>query len=180
MVLSLPLQYTRWMYDRVCTARDHNSPQSYVALCDEMQDMPFKVLVSRDDNRWQDGLDLRDEFLDHIRDRALDREAERAHEVSIFEMLVGLAARGRLLTGMEEPEWFGIFLKNLGLDECSDRTFDTVTRLKARRALRRFNDRRYRANGKGGLFPLTIPMCDQRKVEIWFQMGSYIREHYLD
>ena len=145
-----------------------------------MQDMAFKVLVPRDDNRWNDGLDLRDEFLDHIQDRALDREAERDHDVSLLEMLVGLAARARLLTGMDESEWFSIFLKNLGVDQFSDRTFNTITRTKARRALRQFNDRTYKANGKGGLFPLTMPLTDQRDVELWYQLGAYIREHYLD
>jgi hypothetical protein len=146
-----------------------------------MQDISFKMLVSRDDNRWNDGLDLRDEFLDFIRNRSLDREAERqAHDVSLFEMFVGLAARGRLLTGMEEHEWFAIFIKNLGLDDCSDRAFDLIKRQKVRRALRKFNDRKYRPNGQGGLFPLTMPMRDQREVELWYQMGAYIREHYLD
>jgi hypothetical protein len=167
------------MYDRVCDVRDHESARSYTNVCNEMQDITFKTLVPRDDNRWNDGLDLRDEFLDHIRDRALDREAERAHDVSVFEMLVGLAARARLLTGMEETEWFSIFLKNLELDKCSDQSFDLITRQRVRRILRKFNDRRYRANGYGGLFPLTMPMCDQRDVELWYQLGAYIRENYL-
>ena len=180
MVLSLPLQYTRWLYERVCNVRDFDSPQSYVQLCDEMQDIYFKVLVSRDDNRENDGRDLRDEFFDYIRDRALNRDEERAHEVTLLEIFVALAARARLLTGMEEADWFGIFLQNLGIDGCNDRSFNTVTRLKARRALRQFNDRTYRANGKGGLFPLTMPMTDQRDVELWYQLGAYIREHFLD
>ena len=180
MISSLPRQYTRWLYDRVCAVRDFESPQSYVALCDEMQDIPFKVLVSRDDNRWNDGLDLRDEFLDFIRDRSLDREEERLREPSLLEIFVGLAARARLLTAMDETEWFAIFLRNLGLEGCSDDKFDIIIRQRVRRILRKFNDRRYRANGQGGLFPLTMPMCDQREVEIWYQLGAYIREHYLD
>jgi hypothetical protein len=146
-----------------------------------MQNIPFKMLVPRDDNRANDGLDLRDEFLDFVQDKTIDREAERqAHDVSLLETFVGLAARGRLLTAMEETEWFAIFLKNLGIDSCSDRSFDLIVRQKARRALRKFNDRKYRANGQGGLFPLTMPMRDQREVELWYQMGAYIRENYLD
>lgn len=180
MVPSLALKYTHWLYDRVCAVRDFDSARSYINVCNEMQDMMFRILVPRDDNRWNDGLDLRDEFLDYIRDRTLDREAERIHDVSLLEVFVGLAARGRLLTGMDESEWFEIFLKNLGLDRCSDRTFDLPARLKVRRSLRKFNERRYRANGQGGLFPLTMPMADQRDVELWYQLGAYIRENYLD
>lgn len=181
MISSLPRQYTHWLYDRVCIVRDYESSRSYILLCDEMQDMDFKVLVPRDDNRESDGLDLRDEFLDFIRDRTLDREEERqSRNVSLLEMFVGLAARGRLLTGMEEPEWFDVFLKNLDIDGCSDNRFDIMSRQRARRILRRFNDRKYRANGQGGLFPLSMPMRNQREVELWYQMGAYIREHYLD
>jgi hypothetical protein len=180
VISSLALQYTRWLYDRVCIVRDYDSPRSYIKLCGEMQDMLFRVIVPLDENRRLDGRDLRDEFLDYIQDRKLDREVERAHEVTLLETFVGLAARGRLLTGMEEYQWFEIFLNNLGLDGCGDRTFDVITRQRARRILRKFNDRRYRANGLGGLFPLSMPLCDQREAELWSQLGAYIREHYLD
>lgn len=178
MIGSLPAQYFRWLYDRVCVVRDWRSDRSYQMVCDEMQRIPFKVLVERDHNRMCDGADLRDEFLDCIRERSLDRKAEReAHEVSIFELLVGLAERGRIMTGNTREEWFMIFLQNLGLDECSDSQDDIITRTRVRRILNKFNNRKYRANGAGGLFPLDNPIIDQRRVELWQQMGAYVRQN---
>lgn len=180
MLSELPVQYFRWLYDRVCAVRDWDSPRSYQMVCEEMQRMPFRVLVSGDENRMHNAADLRDEFLDYIRDRSLDRKAEReAHEVSMFEMLVSLCEEARLMTGLPAEEWFIIFLENTGLAQFGDRTSDIIAKAKVRRILGRINNRRYGASGKGGLFPLNMPLQDQRRTELWQQMGSYVRENYI-
>lgn len=178
MIGSLPVQYFRWLYGRVCVVRDWESDRSYQMVCDEMQRIPFKVLVAGDENRRSNAADLRDQFLDFIRDRSLDRVAEReAHEVSIFELLVCLSDEARIMTGNSREEWFMIFLQNLGLDRFSDDQDDLIAKTQVRRILSKFNNRRYRANGVGGLFPLDNPMTDQRRIQLWYQLGAYVRQN---
>jgi hypothetical protein len=180
VISSIPVQYFRWLYDRVCDVRDSQSYRSYQEVCDEMQRMKFKVIVPGDENRRSNGADLRDEFLDFIRNRDLDRQAEReAHQVSLFETLVSLSDEARLMTGESCVVWFSIFLQNTGLDHYPDVKMDVTAKLKVRRILRRLNDRKYGASGKGGLFPLNMPLQDQRDVELWLQMGAYVRENYI-
>ena len=41
-------------------------------------------------------------------------------------------------------------------------------------------ERRYKRSGEGGLFPLKNAAKDQRKVEIWYQLSSYLLENYVD
>ena len=78
-------------------------------------------------------------------------------------------------------EWFWMMIKNLGLDIYDDENYnqydsnkiisDTVTRL---------NERTYRRNGTGGLFPLIGKVSkDQRKLEIWYQMMSYLDQNFI-
>ena len=40
-------------------------------------------------------------------------------------------------------------------------------------------ERRYDEDGKGNIFPLKDPIKDQKTVEIWYQMQSYLLEKNL-
>ena len=44
--------------------------------------------------------------------------------------------------------------------------------------LNKIIDRGYSRRGVGGLFPLKYSKNDQRKVELWYQMHSYLIENY--
>lgn len=74
--------------------------------------------------------------------------------------------------------WFWHILTNMGIGHCSDVWM--ADRLDAEKYILDrvyyVMDRQYDPNGFGGFFPLSMPREDQRKVELWYQMNSYILE----
>ena len=72
-------------------------------------------------------------------------------------------------------------IENLGLKRYDDDQFgDNFVRCKIeiREILSMLNNRSYKRNGVGGMFPLLFPEKNQKKVEIWYQMQAYINEEY--
>jgi hypothetical protein len=172
----LPGLYFIWLYNQVCTVRDVDSPHSYTQVCEIMHEIPFKVLIAMDENRQGDAFELRNTFMKNRSGVVL---YER--EVSIFEVLVALAKRASVMVEQDMAMWFGIFLQNLKLDHLSDPYCYSLSASQRRivSSLNRFNNRRYTARGSGGLFPLMRPLKDQRRVELWYQMGAYMNENRL-
>lgn len=169
------------MYDR-----------SYFLLIKKLHKKEFYWSVPNDDNRGMDGKGLRGDFL---RESGLTNRISSQHRVktstdmdyeecSMLEMLIALAKRLSFM--LEEPydvdqtcNCFWEMLRNCGLEKFTDedyeefggdRTIDYI--------LDNILERRYKRNGKGGLFPLKYTKKDQRKVEIWYQMCEYIVENY--
>jgi hypothetical protein len=170
-------QYFEWLYTQVFPI-DQGAPfRRYTVVCQMMNDIPFLVIVSRDDNRVADGAQLRNAFVRDSRYEPLD-EAELLYpDASILEVLVGLALKAEKLIEISPHDMFKIFLENLGLDNYYDDSPIVGIRNKIDRKLRRFNNRSYTSKGKGGLFPLMYdPEEDQRAVELWYQMGAYMAE----
>ena len=72
---------------------------------------------------------------------------------------------------------FWEMIDNLGLIGYDDASYaDVRNRIRVSDILNNLIRRRYHRNGRGGLFPLKRPSCDQRKVEIWYQMNAYLME----
>lgn len=143
-----------------------------------LHDVDFEWLIDMDENRAQDGIDLRDRF---IRECGYHEEDEVYLEkpCSVLEMMVALAIRAEQ-TIMDDPDagnrtgqWFWEMITSLGLGRMDDLNFN---RAKAMRTIDRFLDRKYEPNGKGGLF--TMPDCerDLRDVDIWYQINWYLNE----
>jgi hypothetical protein len=172
-------RYFDWLYARVCDVRDLNSPYSYSVVCDYMHQISFKTLVPHDDNRAAYGIGLRNEFmlqetyLPSPRDLAILMGPDTA---SIFEVLVALASQANFLIEYSERTWFNIFLTNLGLVTFNDYQYTPRQKYRIIRIIERFNNRTYRADGNGGLFPLKRPDEDQRETELWYQMAAYMTE----
>lgn len=126
-------------------------------------------------------------ILDNDRRRAMDGTALRAkypefpkmpnilknRPCSVLEMLAALAIR------MDE-EWIGVPNKTtayqpfrsmiVNLDLHKQKTFY--------QHVVDWMYRRFGYDGKGSIFPLENPDCDQREIEIWSQMMRYISEKY--
>lgn len=142
----------------------------------------FYSTLPNDENRAIDGMTLRDNF---DRDNATMVYAMLHNEkqsCSMLEFLVALAQRiDYVLLDLENthqyPKYFWMMVNNLGLHifKKSDMNVEEQKYLNEK-ILRRFLERRYTATGTGGLFPLKMPKKDQRNVEIWYQMQSYISE----
>jgi hypothetical protein len=156
-------EYYEWLVSQIDIPND----KTYKDLFELMHNYGFVWIVPNDDNRVQDGLDLRTEFLDGTR-KHIERE-----EVSMLEILVSLSRRVAFTAGGEAPEWAWRLLKNLKLTKCYDPLSNPA---KVMDILEAVVWRTYRRDGYGGFFPLRDPHDDQTKVEIWYQLNAYVIE----
>lgn len=170
--------YFNWLYDQVIVPE---SKYSYRFVCAHLHAAEFDDRVPNDDNRTAEGEELRDEFLSRrpvtvMEDYASIYEMGKA---SVLEVLIGLSRRAEFQTGMFSNYWIQVFLRNLGLDRFDDKFFRESQGPLIDKIIRKFNDRTYQPNGKGGIFPLKNPDTDQRKTELSYQMASYMRENKM-
>ena len=166
----------------------------YSKLLGELHGMEFYSLIPNDDNRCEDGKQLREKFNDEEGQQALSQSD--LGECTVLEMLIGLSFRLEFETMSSRwektpSEWFWILIDNLGLMswEWTEDNGGIDVRIPRRDMERErtdyiqnkvgiFLDRSYDTNGHGGLFPLRNPQKDQRRIEIWYQMSAYILENY--
>jgi hypothetical protein len=122
----------------------------------------------------EDGKELREDFLAEM---AIERDQNWMEEgCSMLEMLVALSRRCALETDEEPFEWFWILVDNLGLRPYVDEEFSDDYNVDVDIILDRMINRTYKADGRGGLFPLRHAEHDQTKIEIWYQLASYLNE----
>lgn len=138
----------------------------------------FVWLIPNDDNRMEDGKELRYEFLDV---EGIDQVDPLWMDLgcSMLEMLIALSRRASFEYDRLTPvEWFSIFLRNLEIDRCNDAMYDDDIARDIDAIMDRVIYRNYLPSGTGGIFPLKSPSRDQRKVELWYQLAEYVLEEY--
>lgn len=160
--------YFNWLYSLVASTSNPNPSRSYYQLLEQMHIKRFVWFIPNDDNRIADGLELRYEFH--------NGPLESDEYCSFLEMLIALSRRAAFETDQEPAEWFWHLTNNLGLREYSDEIFMDIEPGEVRYILDRVVDREYDRSGQGGLFPLRDPEEDQTKVELWYQLSSYLLE----
>jgi hypothetical protein len=96
---------------------------------------------------------------------------------SVFEMMIALAIRCEENI-MDDPskgdrtgQWFWGMITNLGLGSMMDHRFNKIF---VDDTIKRFLDRDYEPDGKGGLFRIRNTNKDLRTVEIWYQLCWYL------
>lgn len=156
-------RYLRWLQSQIAFDKRKN----YDELCAILHSKEFVWFVANDDNRIEDGRQLRVEF-------------SRGHHnmmqgCSILELVVALSRRCAFAGGGHEADWAMQLLENLGLHRMSSHIGKTRAD-QIDDILERLIWRNYEPDGEGGFFPLSWPEEDQRKVEIWYQMSAYINE----
>lgn len=173
---SISNEYFEWLYKFVCENR--YEAISYKKLLMLLHKIEFRWVMSRDQNRAEDGIDLRYRFsLDkNYSDKLVFRYLDGP--CSVLEMMIALSLRCEENI-MDDPsigdrtaQWFWGMINNLGLGSMIDDRFDRVF---VEDTISRFLDRDYSPNGKGGLFTIRNG-CDQdlRTVEIWVQLCWYL------
>jgi hypothetical protein len=164
--------YLQWLEPQLRDEYSDNS-KTYWGLVNLMFDTPFTWSVPMDDNRLQDGLDLRVEFSHEARisPRTLDRLAP----CSFLEVLIGLSRRLAFAAGGQAPGWAWHLLTNLELHRLPDPLTPPRQR-KAEEIMHVAMDRTYSPDGTGGFFPLAWPDGDQTQIELWYQMHAFIEE----
>lgn len=166
--------YYEWLYSQVGNVRNRNHERTRWALIKELYTTPFEWFVPNDDNRFEDGRELRHEFLSAV-DISVTVDWMEL-ECSILEMLIALSRRASFQSFGEPYDWFWHFIDNLGLGHLVDSRYTKASEQEVNNKLNILNKRLYSRTGEGGLFPLRRPGRDQRKVEIWYQLASYLLE----
>lgn len=165
--------YFDWLCELI-DAKRFAKGVTYRKLLMRLHDIEFTYFVPYDDNRADDGIQLRRSFALSRNDVTLSSYIQGP--CSVLEMMVALAVRCETimddtLYGDRTGQWFWGMVHNLGLSPMSDSKFNKSV---VDNIIARFLNREYEPNGKGGLF--TVKQCerDMRTVEIWCQLSWYL------
>lgn len=171
MSKSLDELYFTWLYHHV--AEDSRNPsETYWKLLRQLYCKEFVWIIPNDDNRAEDGKDLRLEFVES---EGIDVDHEWMNMTcSMLELLIGLSRRLSFEAEGEPRGWFWHMIENLGFEIYNDNSLYPEGEIDRR--LDELIWRLYKRNGSGGLFPLKRPPEDQRNVEIWYQLSAYLLE----
>lgn len=170
-------EYFQWLCGLV------NLDRGYWILARKLHDKEFYWTVPNDDNRASDGQKLRDIFEDET---LYSDYSCLSGGCSVLEMLIGLAIRIEdILYDPDNSEClkahdaFWEMLENLGLEDFDDMNYSRLNEdCEVDEILLNLLERTYDRSGRGGLFPLKKAREDQRRVEIWYQMSTYLLENY--
>lgn len=172
------IDYFEWLYSIACGIR-FSERISYRKLLTHLHAVPFRYLIAKDQNRAENGKDLRyryalicnySESIDEILD-ILEGPC------SVLEMIIALAISCEEDI-MDDPnlgnrtgQWFWGMINNLGLGSMMDDKYDEYL---VDDIITTFLNREYQPDGRGGLFTIRGCDCDLRDVEIWIQMCWYL------
>ena len=169
--------YFDWMYQLVCDD-EYSRGLSYRKLLSLLHDTDFTYTIALDGNRYDDGIDLRYRFGNEqgYRDNIIASYLDN-RPCSVLEMIIALAIRLEEHI-MDDPDignrtgqWFWDMIVSLGLGSMNDSKFDKGYVIDV---LRRFLNRDYGRDGKGGLFTIEHCRYDMRDIEIWYQANWYL------
>lgn len=177
--------YLRWLARQIHYNYRQTTGDSYQSLVMALHNKPFVWTVANDDNRVEDGKELRYNFLT---DEELRLEFAtfgpnleqcisefREQQCSVLEVLIGLSRRAAFMAAGEPGWWAWRLIVNLNLHRMKDPL--TIRKVEViNDVLETLIWRTYRSDGLGGFFPLGFPEANQTKVEIWDQMSAYINE----
>lgn len=174
-------RYFEWLYRQVASVRQKNPARTYWSLAKQLFTKEFVWLVPNDDNRVEDGRDLRYEFLNEV--HGLEKHHVDPEWVgigcSMFEMMIGLSRRLAFEDEGEPAGWFWLLCENLDIRKFNDKKYGEDEVYHAGlvdETLDAVIWRTYEFDGRGGLFPLEEAAEDQRDVEIWYQLSAYLLE----
>lgn len=163
-------QYFHWLKSQVGIEYNRKTSNTYDDLLNCLLSKEFVWIIPNDDNRVEDGLDLRTEFLGGAHYDVLQQG------VSILEVLVGLSRRLAFNADGDPTLWAWRLIENIDLHKYSDpirpRDDDRIDQILENLIWRNFS-----RDGMGSFFPLAEAKEDQTKVELWYQMNAYINEN---
>jgi hypothetical protein len=111
--------YFTWLYSKVGSVEKTDPSKTYWTLCRKLFTKEFVWIVANDDNRAEDGRDLRREFIEEERIGGVNEEWMRLG-CSMLELLIALSRRLEFEAGETPRDWFWTLIRNLGMEFCSD------------------------------------------------------------
>ena len=166
--------YFSWMYSLVCGDR-FPPGVSFTKLLSYLHSVEFVYDIPRDENRAEDGIDLRYRFA-LAYDVIENADDYLGGPCSVLEMIIALAFKIEETMddprmGDRMPQWFWNMIVSLGLGSMNDERYDEDH---VRKVIMIFLNREYEPNGKGGLFTVRGCREDLSSMEIWRQMCLYL------
>lgn len=164
--------YFDWLVKKV--RGNEISLKPYDDILWQLHSIDFRYSIPNDINRIADGMKLRDWYISEN-----GKEDFSSWPCSVFEVLIGLARRiSEDVIGDEDGhllrKWFWEMLHNLGVLNYAGRRYD---RGRICTLIEVWISRSFEPDGGGSPFPLKAPEEDQRRVEIWTQICSYLAEN---
>lgn len=166
-------RYFKYLQSLVYDPKSQTS--SYTLLFEQLHSIVFTWTLFNDRNRALDGVNLRYLFL---QDNNITNVDIPDSPCSFLEMLIALSQRAMYISEdffESVGDWFFHLLENIDLKKYDDETMINEYCVDhIRKKISCVLNRSYYKNGVGGLFPLTESITDQRCLEIWYQLNSYI------
>lgn len=163
-------QYFDWLKSQVGIEYGRNTSKTYDELLKCLFAKEFVWIIPNDDNRMEDGLDLRTEFLGGRHYEILQQG------VSILEVIVALSRRLAFNAEGDPNMWAWRLIENIEIHSFTDpikpNEYEILNDMLETLIWRQFS-----TDGIGSFFPLLDPKEDQTKVEMWYQMSAYINEN---
>ncbi len=174
-------KYVDWIIHQVCDeGYEQMTDRRY--LFDALDREKFFPSCRMDENRAEDGLDLRHRYLQETGEDA--GRGER--RCSMLEMLAALAMRCEetimidMDVGRRVGRWFFPMLANMA-SPLEDGIFGSPYTVMM--GCRRLHNHDYAPDGRGGLFYIPGFQGDMRGMEIWSQLMAYLvylRHQHVD
>ena len=166
-------EYFEWLCELVDIKR-FSKHISYRKLLMHLHNIEFTWFVPYDDNRADDGIQLRRRYA--ISQDDVELSDYILGPCSVLEMMIALANRCEYIMddiamGNRTGQWFWGMVHNLGLSPMTDDHFDKDV---VDEIVRRLLNREYEPDGRGGLFTVRHCVYDLRTVEIWSQLSWYL------
>lgn len=180
MEIGIKKPYFEWLCNLAFPTKELR--RRYQRLLDALHTSTFRYIISLDENRMIDGIDLRERFCyeENVSKSIVEKELYIVRGCSVLEMMVALSLRcdEQIMfdfdIGNRTHIWFFEMLKNLGLDGQFDYAFDyRLYNL----IIERFLNREYTPYGEGGLF-VVYRRGDIRQSDIWYQMCWFLDERF--
>lgn len=166
--------YFDWLCELIDLGR-FSRHVSYWKLLERLHDIEFTWFIPHDDNRADDGIQLRRRYgLMHDN---MELTRHLSGPCSMLEMMVALSVRCEedimddTQYGNRTGQWFWGMIHNMGLSSMTDADFD---RRYVDEVVARFLNREYEPDGRGGLFTVRNCPRDLRRVEIWCQLSWFL------
>lgn len=164
-------KYIHWVLKDKLSLTD-KEVKKYQYLVSALTNVEFVWRHPMDENRAEDGLELRDDF-EYETGEYLDKSSGLMGPCTFFEMLAALAIRcenqlmRNLSMGDRTSKWFFEFLDNLDLLDENLRENEIID------IAEDFMD------GNIDMFPLKNKGIVQKNEQIWKQLAAYINENYI-
>lgn len=167
--------YFDWM--TMLVIKDSGERDNYLYLLRKLNSINFRFTIPLDENRYIDGLDLRNRFQYENDIPEEDMQVFNNKGCSVLEMMIALSLKceenimSDSAYGDRIEDWFLEMISSLQLKDMINDNYDERW---VEFKIETFLNRDYNYDGSGGLFTINNPESDMRNVEIWCQMCWYL------